>query len=148
MNRFLVFLLLAGVFGCEQPVEEEEIRYELGSADCGPTLSEDPKGVQLVVLGVVQDAGSPQINCKKTCCADLFDNPDLSRKVVSLGLIDYDTQENYLFEATPDMPSQIHDLNLTTGSDLGKTPNGVFLTHAHIGHYTGLMYFGREAECR
>ena len=23
--------------------------------------------------------------------------------------------------------------------------NGVFLTHAHIGHYTGLMYLGKEA---
>jgi len=23
-------------------------------------------------------------------------------------------------------------------------PNGIFLTHAHIGHYTGLMYLGKE----
>ena len=25
-------------------------------------------------------------------------------------------------------------------------PNGIFLTHAHIGHYTGLMYLGKEAH--
>ena len=24
-------------------------------------------------------------------------------------------------------------------------PKNIFITHAHIGHYTGLMYFGREA---
>ena len=27
----------------------------------------------------------------------------------------------------------------------GKLPDGIFLTHAHIGHYTGLMYLGRES---
>ena len=25
------------------------------------------------------------------------------------------------------------------------SPDGVFVTHAHVGHYTGLMEFGREA---
>ena len=24
-------------------------------------------------------------------------------------------------------------------------PESIYITHAHIGHYTGLMYFGREA---
>ena len=24
-------------------------------------------------------------------------------------------------------------------------PESIFITHAHIGHYAGLMYFGREA---
>ena len=31
------------------------------------------------------------------------------------------------------------------GDRIKKDLKGVFLTHAHIGHYTGLMYFGREA---
>jgi pyrroloquinoline quinone biosynthesis protein B len=44
-----------------------------------------------------------------------------------------------LFDATPDLPSQLHSLNG------GKAPAGIFLTHAHIGHYTGLMYLGRES---
>ena len=32
-------------------------------------------------------------------------------------------------------------------NDISKITNlsGVFLTHAHIGHYTGLMNFGNEA---
>jgi len=45
----------------------------------------------------------------------------------------------YMIDATPDFPSQMHAL---TG---GEAPGGIFLTHAHIGHYTGLMYLGKEA---
>ncbi|MEK7857431.1 MAG: MBL fold metallo-hydrolase, partial [Acidobacteriota bacterium] len=29
--------------------------------------------------------------------------------------------------------------------DRSNTLSGIFLTHAHIGHYTGLMYLGRES---
>lgn len=98
----------------------------------------------LVVLGTVQDAGSPQIDCKKECCEQLFDQPDLKRKVTSLGLIDGQSGKTYLFEATPDIGEQLRSLNelAQSGSDI---PNGVFVTHAHIGHYSGLMYFGMEA---
>ena len=42
----------------------------------------------LIVLGTIQDAGSPQMACQKSCCEELFINPDASRKVVSLGIID------------------------------------------------------------
>jgi pyrroloquinoline quinone biosynthesis protein B len=44
-----------------------------------------------------------------------------------------------MFDATPDFGSQAHSL---TG---GRPPDGIFLTHAHIGHYTGLMFLGRES---
>lgn len=101
--------------------------------------------VFLVVLGTVQDAGSPQIGCKKDCCKELFEHPDPNRMVISLGLVDRIKQETYLFEATPDLPTQLNVLNRHAEADLAKIPNGVFLTHAHIGHYTGLMYFGKEA---
>lgn len=102
------------------------------------------KKVTVVVLGTVQDAGSPHIACKKECCSNLFLNPDKSRKVVSLGVIDNENNKTFLFEATPDMPSQLKLLNKITNTEF-ETPNGIFLTHAHIGHYTGLMYLGREA---
>ena len=46
---------------------------------------------------------------------------------------------SYLFDATPDMVSQLGTLNG------GRPPTAVFLTHGHIGHYTGLMYLGRES---
>lgn len=108
-----------------------------------PSIEE---GVTLIVLGTIQDAGSPHIACKKNCCASLFKNPDDSRKVVSLGLIDTENNKKYLFEATPDIATQMKLLRNSMGHDTTKeTPDGIFITHAHIGHYTGLMYLGKEA---
>lgn len=107
--------------------------------------TESHEGVQLVVLGTVQDGGSPHIGCQKDCCRELFLHPDETRKVVSLGLIDYNNKKTYIFEATPDFPEQIALLNRTASFEHPEIPDGVFLTHAHIGHYTGLMYLGREA---
>lgn len=102
-------------------------------------------GLSLVILGTMQDAGSPQISCKKDCCKDLFGHPDTSRNVVSLGIIDAQTKKTYLLEATPDIGSQLNTLNRFANLDPAKMPDGIFLTHAHIGHYSGLMYLGREA---
>jgi pyrroloquinoline quinone biosynthesis protein B len=64
--------------------------------------------------------------------------------VVSLGLIDPENEKKYLFEATPDMPQQLSLLEQFNGDFRDDVPDGVFLTHAHIGHYTGLMYFGKK----
>lgn len=103
------------------------------------------KGVTLIVLGNVQDAGSPQAGCKKSCCADLWKHPKQDRKITSLGVIDHDLKKNYIFDASPDFPQQVQMLQQESGS-LDKTaPDGIFITHAHIGHYTGLMFLGREA---
>jgi len=98
----------------------------------------------VVVLGTTQDAGSPQLGCTKECCKTLFTKPDQTRKVVSLGLYDPNKKISYLFEATPDIAMQLRLLKAysRTTTDL---PNGIFLTHAHIGHYTGLIYLGKEA---
>jgi pyrroloquinoline quinone biosynthesis protein B len=98
----------------------------------------------IVVLGTIQDAGSPQIGCTKDCCKNLFNQPDHSRQVVSLGLYDSTKKISYLFEATPDISKQLRMLKeySKTATDI---PNGIFLTHAHIGHYTGLMFLGKEA---
>jgi pyrroloquinoline quinone biosynthesis protein B len=112
----------------------------------GSAESALPTTPYIVVLGTVQDAGSPHIGCAKACCKDLFDIPDPTRKVVSLGLVDPKSGRTFLFEATPDMPSQIEFLNRFAKRGNNEMPDGIFLTHAHIGHYTGLMYFGREAN--
>ena len=50
-----------------------------------------------------------------------------------------------MFEATPDMPAQMKLLKSMAGDSARETPDAIFLTHAHIGHYTGLMYLGKEA---
>ncbi|MEM7515280.1 MAG: MBL fold metallo-hydrolase, partial [Bacteroidota bacterium] len=103
-----------------------------------------PAAVNLVVLGNVQDAGSPHIGCERDCCKDLFLNPDPNRKVVSLGVIDTANQQKWMFDASPDLPTQMDDLNKLSPFTTQKNPDGIFITHAHIGHYTGLMFLGKE----
>lgn len=103
------------------------------------------ENIELIVLGNVQDAGSPQIGCKKKCCKNLWKHPDAARKIVSLGVIDHRNKKTYLFDATPDVTTQVQILQQQAGMPLKPAPDAVFLTHAHIGHYTGLMFFGKEA---
>ena len=55
------------------------------------------------------------------------------------------SKKKYLFDATPDVREQLYQLN-RAAPDGEFTLGGVFLTHAHIGHYTGLMHFGHEAS--
>jgi pyrroloquinoline quinone biosynthesis protein B len=98
----------------------------------------------LTVLGITQDAGYPHIGCQKECCANFYNGSYKKQKVVSLGLVDIENKQKWLFEATPDIATQLADLeqhHLKTNTLI----DGIFLTHAHIGHYAGLLYFGREA---
>lgn len=131
--RFAAFLLVISfIFSCTQLAEKREDKLSAISI------------ISLVILGTVQDAGSPHIACIKHCCKDLFQNPDKKIKVVSLGLIDSENSKSYIFEATPDFTEQVKKLKSFSNTD-DEIPNGIFLTHAHIGHYTGLMYLGKEA---
>ncbi|MEO6251936.1 MAG: MBL fold metallo-hydrolase [Ferruginibacter sp.] len=102
-------------------------------------------GISLIVLGTIQDAGSPQIGCTKDCCKGLFGQPDKNRKVVSLGIIDPAGKKKFILEATPDIAVQARILNDHASFGGHDIPDGIFITHAHIGHYSGLMYLGKEA---
>ena len=93
---------------------------------------------ELIVLGIAQDGGMPHAGCTKPPCADARAGKRPAEKVCSLGVRDRASGAAYLFEATPDFPAQLHAL---TG---GKAPDAIFLTHAHIGHYTGLVHLGKE----
>ena len=48
-----------------------------------------------------------------------------------------------MFAATPDFPEQLQAFQSEWEIPLDRL--SVFLTHAHIGHYSGLMFLGREA---
>ncbi len=98
----------------------------------------------LVVLGTAQDAGYPQIGCERPDCTRAQKDRNLRKLVTSLGLVDTKTKQKWLFEATPDIGEQLFTLNGFLESK-SMMPDGIFLTHAHIGHYTGLMFLGREA---
>ena len=96
-----------------------------------------------VLLGVAQDGGYPQAGCTKRCCEPAWRDPTRAARAVSLGVVDPESGECWLIDASPDFPSQLHDLDLSVSSPrVAQSPTGVFLTHAHIGHYTGLMYLG------
>jgi pyrroloquinoline quinone biosynthesis protein B len=126
-------------FGCVQ--SENPINKDSTSLYQDAILSE----ISLIVLGTIQDGGSPHIACKKACCKDLFEKKNDDRKVVSLGIIDNKNQKKYLFECTPDFVTQSKALLKKSNSNELEMPDGIFLTHTHIGHYSGLMYLGKEA---
>ena len=98
----------------------------------------------IYVLGVAQDAGYPQTGCYQPHCMPGWKNPELKRGAVSLGLVDPESRKKYIFEATPSFPDQLYMLEQEAPSDKFDL-SGIFLTHAHIGHYTGLMFLGHEA---
>ena len=97
----------------------------------------------LYVLGVAQDAGFPQAGCYKSHCMPGWDNPETKIGATSLALIDPAGKKKYMFEATPNFPEQLFMLEQEVSTDEFNL-GGIFITHAHIGHYTGLMYLGRE----
>lgn len=94
----------------------------------------------VVVLGTAQDAGYPQIDCKKDCCKKYWEKKMTRRKVSCLALFDPESGQKWIFDATPDFTEQLHEAEKIQTGKL----SGIFLTHAHIGHYSGLMYLGRE----
>lgn len=98
----------------------------------------------LYILGVAQDAGYPQAGCYQPHCMPGWENKTLQRGATSIALIDPVAKSKLLFEATPNLPQQLYNLEQEAPSSQ-YTFEGVFLTHAHIGHYAGLMFFGHEA---
>jgi len=92
--------------------------------------------IEIVVLGAGQDAGAPQIGN--------YDDPGTELTPSSIGVVDRINGERYLFDATPQITAQLDALDRIEGQE-GLALDGLFLTHAHIGHYLGLAFLGREA---
>ncbi len=111
-----------------------------------PSVPEEaPAPVEVVVLGVAQDAGLPHIGCSRPTCVRARAEGRRER-VASLGV--RGRTGWWLLDATPDLRAQLAAMGEAAGGARGwpgPLPDGVLLTHAHVGHYTGLMYLGREA---
>lgn len=128
----LIFLLLIGaVFG-----------------SCAGT----PRQTQpfVAILGTAQDGGIPQIGCYGPRCAKARQDRRHRRLVSCMLIADPSTGERWLIDATPNFPEQVDLANrlapLPHNTNSGR-PNlfdGILLTHAHIGHYAGLVHLGRE----
>jgi pyrroloquinoline quinone biosynthesis protein B len=98
--------------------------------------------VKAILLGTAQDGGVPQAGCYCVHCAPARSDPTRHKWVACLGLVDQTTRQSWLIDATPDLREQLHALHgLAPGCPLA----GIVLTHAHIGHYAGLIHLGREA---
>ena len=95
-----------------------------------------PAKAEAVVLGIAQDGGVPHLGCRQALCVEARKNPAKRRRVASLGLVDRSAGKRFVIDATPDFESQV--------AALGGVPDGILLTHAHIGHYLGLAQLGRE----
>jgi len=121
--RKLIYLIIGFSFACNQPAENT------------------PTTPFVMVLGIAQDAGYPQINCKKECCKQAWGNSDLKRTTSCLAIVDPISKEQWIIDATPNIKEQLQLLKQKTGSE---KLDGILLTHAHMGHYTGLMHFGKE----
>ncbi len=99
------------------------------------------------VLGTAQDGGYPQPGCDCPNCIRVRKNRNLIRYPASLAVLNKKEKSTYLIDPTPQLPAQLEELNqmakkLNFPDDHLKE---IIITHAHIGHYTGLMYFGKEA---
>lgn len=96
----------------------------------------------LVVLGIAQDGGVPQAGSKEHRG---WRDPAFRRLVTCLGLVDPNTSARWMIECTPDFAEQLHILDELAPVDRVPGLEGIFLTHAHMGHYTGLIHLGRES---
>jgi pyrroloquinoline quinone biosynthesis protein B len=101
--------------------------------------------VRAVVLGIAQDGGLPHIGCVQEACARARRDPRRRQRVACLGLVDETSGRRFLVDATPDLASQIESLNAGRSVERRRPVDGILLTHAHVGHYAGLVYLGREA---
>jgi pyrroloquinoline quinone biosynthesis protein B len=97
--------------------------------------------VEAILLGNAQDGGLPQAGCPCDNCRRAWADPAQRRGPACLGLVDTTAGQSWLIDATPDLPAQLHALAEAAPARLA----GILLTHAHTGHYAGLIHLGREA---
>lgn len=92
----------------------------------------------LIVLGSGQDGGAPQLGHRTSLSP--------SRTASSIALIG-ESGAVVLLDASPDIRDQARRLLDSPLYPTGRSAllDGVFITHAHMGHYAGLLHFGREA---
>ncbi|MFC5589027.1 MBL fold metallo-hydrolase [Sporosarcina soli] len=100
--------------------------------------------VILHVLGTAQDAGLPHPNCYCENCTAAINNPHLKRFASSLAIVHPKEKTWQLIDATPDLKDQLIRVQMKFNLQ-GQLMDRIFLTHAHLGHYPGLLYLGREA---
>lgn len=139
-TRLRLAALSAGLaLGCASPTADEPPPF--------------PGSPYALVLGTAQDGGLPQIGCRAEACELARADPRRARRASSLLVVDPERGKRWLFDAGPDLPEQVerarghpprHPSDRQTEGPRPPLFDGVFLTHAHVGHYAGLVHLGRE----
>ena len=109
------------------------------------TLTTEFSQPAVVVLGIAQDGGYPQVGCRRACCRRAANNSGWARYPAGLAIVADD--RCWLIDCTPRLPEQLALLETRCGLPIRAEPPalGILLTHAHLGHYTGLLQLGPEA---
>lgn len=89
--------------------------------------------MEIRVAGRAQDAGVPHLGCRCEVCERARGDP--AERMYASSLVLDGAGDRHLVDATPDLRFQVP----------GDRLDGVFLTHAHLGHASGLLQFGTEA---
>lgn len=101
----------------------------------------DGNSVEVLLLGAAQDAGRPQSGCSCDNCVNAREDPQKVEPPSSIAIINHREKRFWIVDATPAFPSQLEKVKEIAGD---YEFSGLFITHAHIGHYTGLMFLGKE----
>ncbi len=142
MDRRHFLTLLATSAGLSHPLFDTLVS-PVGSRS---GLAED---VYALVLGSAQDAGFPQVGCYTERCdaGRALHAAGKGRFASSLALVEPQAERFYLVDATPDITRQldlIPEPAFRRRASERRPFDGIFLTHAHIGHYAGLAVLGNE----
>lgn len=86
--------------------------------------------MRIEVVGTAQDGGVPHLGCTCTRCESARDDPTRTRYPASL-LVDAD--ERLLVDVPMDVRHQVRG-----------PVDGIAVSHAHVGHFPGILQVGRE----
>ncbi|MGG1592784.1 MBL fold metallo-hydrolase [Terribacillus saccharophilus] len=97
--------------------------------------------IKLRFLGSAQDAGVPQANCYCANCRRAHADHTFRHYAASLAIITDDSTW-HMIDATPDFREQLYSMQKAYPK--AGIMNSIILTHAHAGHYPGLLFLGKE----
>jgi pyrroloquinoline quinone biosynthesis protein B len=104
--------------------------------------------MDVFVLGSAQDGGLPQLGSRGAASRRARRQPRHRRLAPSLAVVAEDGH-TLLVDVSPDVvqqETQLLDTPRYAGRPIDAPPaDAILLTHAHMGHYAGLVHFGREA---